>query len=116
MTDTLLDVLKYSQSGTTPIDCTWVWKNRRRKGLKRPRVLVKLRNRQQHSPLPSILLANAKLDELRPVKDCNVFHFTETWVDPTVSDLTIVPMDLSVLSITVRTVQSWVSAGELMCA
>lgn len=38
-------------------------------------------------------------------------------MDPTVPDLAIVPMDLSVLSITARTVQrSWVSAGEVICA
>lgn len=75
---------------------------------KKTGLLVRLRNRQHRTPLSSILIVNVqssenKLDELRAritlhtdTKNCNIFVFTETWLDPSVPDSAIVPEEFSI--------------------
>ena len=64
---------------------------RRRRG-RRSGLLVRLRRRAHHPPLPSILPANVqsldnKVDEIRArvafqldIRDCNILYFMETWL------------------------------------
>ena len=73
---------------------------RRRRGC-RGGALVRLRKRMSRAPLPSIMLANVrslrnKMDELighidakRDYRDCNVFSFTETWLDSSTPDTVV---------------------------
>ena len=103
-----------------------VKRRRRRKRGRRAGILVKLRKRQHRPPLPSILLANVqsldnKLDELRArlafqrdIKDCNAFVFTETWLDPSISDSAILPGGLSIHRQD-RTVDSGKNRGGGVC-
>ncbi len=79
-----------------------------RKWGSRAEVLVRLRKRENRPPLLSILLSNVeslnnKLDELRSrmvfqldTKNCNVMVVTETWLDPLIPDLAIVPEEVSI--------------------
>ena len=82
-------------------------RRRRKQGLLAG-VLVQQRKRESRPSLPSIVLANVqsldnKLDELwsrlvfqRDIKFFNVMVFTETWLNPSISDSTIVTEGVSI--------------------
>ncbi|KAK1803589.1 hypothetical protein P4O66_021005 [Electrophorus voltai] len=77
--------------------------NKGRGARKRPRgkragVRNSLRARTDRAPLPSILLANVQLDDLRArikfqrdIRDCNLLCFTESWLNPAVPNHAIQP-------------------------
>ena len=79
----------------------------RRRGT-RSGLLVRLRRRAHHPPLPSILLANVqsldnKVDEQRPstsfqrdIRDCNILCFMETWLSRDILSESIQPVVFTV--------------------
>ena len=79
---------------------------RRRSRGKRGGVKHALRARVHKPPLPSIMVANVqslndeKVDDLRlrcaferDIRNCNIFLFTETWLNPSKADHSIKPME-----------------------
>ena len=71
-------------------------------------LVVRLRRRAHHPPLPSILLANVqsldnKVDELKPmisfqrdIKDCNILCYPETWFSRDILSESVQPVGFSV--------------------
>ena len=71
---------------------------------RRASALVKFRRRNLRPPLPCVFLSNVhslknKADELffliqsnQDFKDCSVFCFTETWLDPSIPDSAVQPL------------------------
>ncbi|KAK3513310.1 hypothetical protein QTP70_010000 [Hemibagrus guttatus] len=94
---------------------------------KRAGVRNRLRARAHCTPLPSILLANVqslenKLDDLRArvkfrrdIRDCNLLCFTETWLNPVVSDHAIQPAEFFSVHRMGRTLESGKSRGGGVC-
>lgn len=114
------------EQGCLPVCLPWIRKRRRRKRGNRAGILVKVRRRQHRPTLPTILLANVqslenKLDEFRArlqfqreSRDCHVFAFTETWLEPTLEDSAILPDGLSVFRQD-RTSESGKTKGGGVC-